>query len=229
MSSPCVDSTALFAVTTCFPASMARRMYSRAGSMPPISSTTRSLRPTRSSKSPSVRVSTPAISGRIPVACSIAGARSSSSSWNADPTVPRPSRPTLNVTSRQVVEGLAADHHPGIAAGAEDDGWAGQRVVVARHGVAVRAGGGDHQHVTRAGVREHHVADQDVARLAVLPGDGAEGVAAEAIRHLRLVAGAVEHGAQVVRHPAVDGHVGAHAGNLLDGADRVDRDAGVAH
>ena len=33
----------MFAVTTCLPADSARRMYSRAGSVPPITSTIRSL------------------------------------------------------------------------------------------------------------------------------------------------------------------------------------------
>src|SRR3546814_14728853 len=46
-------------------------------------------------------------------------------------------------------------------------------------------------------------------------------------RQQRLVAGPVEHRARVVGHAAVDRHVGAHARHLLDGADRVERDAGL--
>ena len=43
-SSPCWATSCLFAVTTWRPARSARSTYSRAGSMPPISSTTISLR-----------------------------------------------------------------------------------------------------------------------------------------------------------------------------------------
>ena len=42
------------------------------------------------------------------------------------------------------------------------------------------------------------------------------------------VARAVERGADVVAHAAVDGDVGADAGHILDGADGVDRDTGWA-
>ena len=48
-------------------------------------------------------------------------------------------------------------------------------------------------------------------------------------RDLRLVAGPVEHRAQIVRHAPVDRDVGADPGDPLDGAHRVDRDAGVPH
>ena len=44
----------------------------------------------------------------------------------------------------------------------------------------------------------------------------------------RVVARVVEHRPQVVRHAAVDGDVGPDARNLLDRADLVKRDAGVA-
>src|SRR2546421_546434 len=126
-----------------------------------MSSTTRSLRSTMSSRSPRERVSTPDISGRVPTDPSIAGARSSSSSWKADPTVPWPSSPTLNVTEREVLVGLAAHDLAGLAAGAEDHGRARYAVVVVGHRVAVGAGGRHHQHVARARVVEHHVADED--------------------------------------------------------------------
>src|SRR3954447_880101 len=149
-------------------------MYSRAGSTPPISSTIRSLPARISSKSPRERVSTPEISGRMPVAASIEGARSSSSSWKALPTVPWPSRPTLNVTERQVVVCLAADDLASVAVAAEDHGRPGNAVVVVGHRVAVGTGGGDHQHIARMRVIEVHVAHQDVAGLAVLAGDRAQ-------------------------------------------------------
>ena len=114
ISSPNCDSSCLFAVTTWRPSPSARSTYSRAGSVPPMSSTTRSLRCSRSAKSPRLRVSTPASSGRRPVSAAIASARDSSSSWNAAPTVPWPSSATRNgpsdVTKRQIVEGLAPHH-----------------------------------------------------------------------------------------------------------------------
>src|SRR3954452_11732609 len=179
-------------------------MYSRAGSMPAISSTTRSLRSTMSSKSPRARVSTPTTSGRTPVVAAIASARSSISSCSAEPTVPWPSRPILNrdgspgrpasdVTEREVVVGLAAHHHAGVAARAEDHGRARDAVVVVGHRVTVCAGGGRDQHVAGARGVEQHVGDEDVARLAVLAGDGAEVGPDEAIGDLGLVARAVEH------------------------------------
>src|SRR3712207_6054644 len=120
-------------------------MYSRAGSSPPITSTTRSLRATMSSNSPRLLVSTPEISGRIPTDDSMEAARSSCSWWKADPTAPWPSRPTLNVTDREVLVALAAHHDAGVAVAAEDHGRARDPVVVVRHGVAVGAGGGDHE------------------------------------------------------------------------------------
>src|SRR4051812_25410603 len=164
-------------------------MYSRAGSMPPISSTTRSLRSTMSSKSPRLRVSTPTTSGRLPVVASIAPARCSISSWRADPTVPWPSRPTLklDVTEREVVVGLAANHDASVAAGAEDHGRARDAVVVVGHRVTVGAGGGGHEHIAGARIVEQHVGHEDVARLAVLARHRAQRVAPEAVRDLGLV------------------------------------------
>src|SRR5436190_20050510 len=113
-----------------------------------------------SSKSPRERVSTPEISGLCPVAASTWPARSSSSSWNADPTVPWPSSPTLNVTVGQVLVGLAPDHHARVAARAEDHRGPRHAVVVARHRVAVRAGGRNDEHVAGARVVEQDVPDE---------------------------------------------------------------------
>src|SRR5437763_3235600 len=203
-------------------------MYSRAGSMPPMSSTIRSLRSRMSSKSPRERVRTPDNSGRMPTEASIDPARSSSNLWNAPPTVPWPSSPTLNaVTSRQVLVGLAPDDDARLAGGAEDDGRARDRVVVVRHRVAVGAGGRDDQHVARLRVVQHDVAHEDVAGLAVHPGDRAELLAAGPVGDVRLVLRAVEHRTQVVRHPPVDRDVGAHTRDLLDRPDGVGRHPGV--
>src|SRR5215213_1167777 len=191
-------------------------MYSRAGSVPPITSTIRSLEARTSSKSPWLRVSTPAISGRIPVDASIAPARSSSSSANAPPTVPRPRSPTLkDVTRGQVVEGLAPHDDAGVAVLAEDHRRPAKRVVVVRHRMTVCARGRDDEHVAGLRVVEHHVADEDVTRLAVHPGHRAQALAAEPVGNFGLVARAVEHRPQVVRHAAVDGDVGANARDLL--------------
>src|SRR3954451_12049483 len=124
-------------------------MYSRAGSIPPISSTTRSLRSTMSSNSPRLRVRTPMTSGRTPVVAWIAPARWSISSCSAAPTVPWPSNPILNgapppeldVTEGEVVVGLAAYDDPRVASGAEDHGRARDAVVVVGHRVTVCASG----------------------------------------------------------------------------------------
>src|SRR4051794_30026525 len=168
-------------------------MYSRAGSMPPISSTTRSLRSTMSSKSPRLRVSTPTTSGCLPVVALIAGARCSISSCSAEPTVPCPSSPTQNgplgsgVTGREVVVGLAAHHDASVATRAEDHGRPRDAVVVVRHRVAVGDGGRGDEHVAGPRVVEQYVGHEDVARLAVLAGDRAQVGPAEAVGDLRLV------------------------------------------
>src|SRR3954468_3341958 len=127
-----------------------------------------------SSNSPRLRVSKPTTSGRTPVVASIASARASMSSCRAAPTVPCPRMPirktdstaVSDVTEGQVVIGLAAYDHPGVASRAEDHGRARDAVVVVRHRVTVRAGRGSHQHVAGPRVVELHVGDEDVARLA---------------------------------------------------------------
>jgi len=93
-SSPCWESSCLFAVTTSLPARIAASRCSRAGSTPPINSTISSAPARISAKSPRERVSTPLITGRRPLKRSISSARCSSSVANAPPTVPWPSSPT---------------------------------------------------------------------------------------------------------------------------------------
>src|SRR3954470_13924417 len=204
-------------------------MYSRAGSTPPISSTTRSERSRMSSKSPRDRVKTPDSSGRSPVENSIESARSSSSVWSAPPTVPWPRSPTLNVvTSRQVLVGLAAHDRARAAVLAEDHRRPGDRVVVVGHRMPVGAGRRHDEDVAYLRIIKRDVADQDVARFAMHPGNGDDLLATEPVGDIRLVFRAVEHRPQVVDHPTVDGNVRAHAGNLLDGSDGVDRDARVS-
>src|SRR4051812_14353483 len=172
-----------------------------------------------SSKSPRERVKTPDNSGRMPVENSIESARSSSSSWKALPTVPWPRSPTLNdVTSRQVLVGLAPHHYTRVAVAAEDDGRPRDRVVVVGHRVTVSAGGWDDQDVADLWVVDCDVADQDVARLAVHAGNRHDLLSTEPVRDVRLVLGAVEHRPQVVDHAAVHRDIGADARDLLDRA-----------
>src|SRR3954467_11657399 len=126
--------------------------------MPPMSSTIRSEPWRISSKSPRLRVSTPTTSGRRTTVASIASARSSTSSANAEPTVPWPSRPTLKlVTGGQVLVGLVSHDDSGVAGAAEDHRRAGHAVVVVGHRVPVGAGGRRDEHVPGPRVVQVHV------------------------------------------------------------------------
>src|SRR5947208_5613122 len=136
--------------------------------MPPISSTIRSDASRISSKSPRERVSTPVTSGRSPVIAATWSARSRTRAANAEPTVPWPSRPTLNVSAIQVLEGLPAHDEPRLAAAAEHHGGARDAVVVVGHRVDVGAGDRHGQDVARPRVGQLRLPDQHVARLAVL-------------------------------------------------------------
>src|SRR5436190_23389326 len=124
--------------------------------MPPMTSTIRSLSSRTCSKSPSLRRNTPAITGRMPVMASICAARAGSSSANAPPTVPRPSRPIRNSSDIAGVEllwVLAAHADARLTAGDEDHGRPQDDVVGVGHGVAVAAGGGREDHI-------HHLLDR---------------------------------------------------------------------
>src|SRR5271165_2902566 len=238
-SSPCWESSCLLALTTSLPARIAVSRYSRAGSIPPISSTSRSESARIPSKLPLVRVSTPVITGVRPLKRSISPALSASSLANSEPTVPCPSRPTRNgvllappalgelgdIASGQLLEALAPDDHARVTAAAEDHGGAGDAVVVAGHRVCVGAGDGRYDHIARAWIGEQDVPRDHVAGLAVLARQHALGGAAEAIDDVGLVACAVEHRAQVVRHAPVDGDPPGDV--LLDALHRVEGDPGV--
>src|SRR5919199_3256757 len=161
-----------------------------------MSSTTRSERARMSSKSPRLRVSTPVSCGRRPVTAATSSARSASSAANAEPTGPWPSRPTRNgvaavargagpppasdIAGGEVGVRLAAHGEPGVAVADEHDGGARDAVVGVGHRVPVGAGGRGDDHVARARVVELDVADDDVARLAVLADQVAARAAAEA-------------------------------------------------
>ena len=136
------------------------------------------------------------------------------------------------VAGEQVGQGLAGDEHALRSVGHRDHGGSGDQVVVAGEAVVVRAGGGHGEQVAAAGVGRQVVRlDDDVARLAVLADDPHEhGVGrGDAVREAHLVLRAVEGGAGVVAHAAVDGDVAADRGALvrlqldvLDRACRVD-------
>ena len=100
--------SSLFAVTTCFPPSNAANTRSRAGSVPPITSTTIATSgSSRTACGSAVTGTSPAsrglwgsrtaaetsFTGR-PAAASIRRDRSANALATADPTVPRPRRPT---------------------------------------------------------------------------------------------------------------------------------------
>src|SRR3954451_11035584 len=116
-----------------------------------MTSTIRSLPARIWSKSPSLRRSTPVISGRMPVIASMCAARAGSSSANAPPTVPRPSRPMRNAFSdialEELLGALAPHDDAGVAARHEDHGRARSPVVGVGHGEAVAAGRGRDDHV----------------------------------------------------------------------------------
>src|SRR3954452_24884505 len=117
------------------------------------------------SKSPSERRRTPASSGRRPHSAAIASARSARAAAKADPTVPWPSRPTRAVSliaGEEIVVGLAAHHDARVAVLAEDDRGPKHAVVVRRHRVAVRAGGGGDERVADPRGGERRVVDEDV-------------------------------------------------------------------
>src|SRR6478672_4237700 len=130
--------------------------------MPPMTSTMRSDVARMSSKSPRERVSTPLTSGRIPVANSTWSARSRSSSTNAAPTVPWPSRPTLKVSGKEVLVGLAPHDHPRLAVAAEDHRRAQDAVVVVGHREAVGARRGRDDDVADLGRGELRVTHDHV-------------------------------------------------------------------
>src|SRR5436190_10205719 len=219
-SSPCRESSSLLALTTSLPDRIAASRCSRAGSTPPISSTSRSAPARISSKCPRVRVSTPLMTGRRPLKRSISPARSSSSRVKAEPTVPCPSSPTrkgvvtalepcacalADIARGQVLEALAPDDHAGVPLAAKDHRRARHAVVVVGHRVAVGAGCRDHHDVAGTRLGQPRFAHHHIPGLAVLSREHAFVGPVEAIGDVRLIDGAVEHRTQVVGHAAVDG------------------------
>src|SRR5215212_4849386 len=138
--------------------------------MPPMTSTTRSLACKIASKSPSLRRSTPVISGRMPVIASMCCARAGSSSAKAPPTVPRPSRPMRKTWSdialEELLGALAPDDHARVAVRDEHDGRARDAVVGVGHGEAVAAGGGRDDHVAGLRFGQVRILHDHVAGLA---------------------------------------------------------------
>ena len=119
---------------------------------------------------------------------------------------------------------------PGAPVGHGDHRRPRHEVVVRRHRAAVGAGHRHREQVAGGDVAgQVDVVHHDVAALAVLahhPGAGPARRPTPATRR-RVVPRAVQRRAQVVAHPAVDRHVGAHSAvvqrDRLDGADRVER------
>ena len=151
------------------------------------------------------------------------------------PALPRPRLRQLvpvqrMVLGHQIRVALPLDDHPGLALVHEHHRRARVAVVVGGHGEAVRAGGRHDQDVSRLGLGEHRVLDEDVAALAVLArhGDTGLGRLVGLVGEHALVVRVVEHGPDVVAHAPVDAHVGADARDLLDGAHGVGGDAGLA-
>ena len=182
---------------------------------------------------------TRATSIRTPERRVIRSALASSRRTSAVPTLPQPRMPTrtnpssllaclhpIHASSRtRSSEILSAHNDPGGAIAHEHHRRALDLVVIRRHRVRVRPGDRRRENVTHRDVGgQVRVAHEQVALLAVLAGDGRDLLArgSDAAREERLVARAVGDRAQVVAHAAVDGDVGAHAGNLLDRPHRVE-------
>ena len=129
ISLPCRASSALLAVTTCLPLAIACRMNVRAGSMPPISSTTMSMSGcARTTAASSVRLTpaAPRVSSRArssarsaihvmrigrPARRAISSSLRRSTVHVPIPTVPMPSRPTCS----GFICGFAIAHRPRVA------------------------------------------------------------------------------------------------------------------
>src|SRR6478735_2137535 len=214
---------------------MARRMSDRAGSMPPMTSTTISARVTSSSASvvnnagstpsaarsrPARRTAMPTISRGAPTRAAMSSACSTSRRATAPPTTPAPSRATRNgwgsltaLSTAAILPSVRApDDDAGHAVPDGDHRWPRRVVVLAREGPAVGARARDGDEVAGADVAgEELVLDDDVAALAVLAHDAGEhrvGGGRPARQRARVV-GVVEGGADVVAHPAVDRDVEA--------------------
>src|SRR5450759_3204749 len=133
--------------------------------------------------------------------------------------------------AQQVVVRLPAHHHPGLPVLHEHDCGPNLLVVVARHRLAVGAGRAHADDVADLNGLDADVARDEVAGLAVLARDGHDLAAGLVglVGHEHLVVRVVQGGADVVGHAAVDRHVGADAGDVLDRAGGVQRHAGVGH
>src|SRR6478735_8169373 len=161
---------------------MARRMSDRAGSMPPMTSTTISARVTSSSASvvnrvgstpsaarsrPARRTAMPTISRGAPTRAAMSSACSVSRRATAPPTTPAPSRATRNgwgsltaLSTAAILppvrvldgHGLAPDDDAGHTVPDGDHRWPRRVVVLAREGPAVGARARDGDEVAGADV-----------------------------------------------------------------------------
>ena len=165
-----------------------RSRYSRAGSIPPISSTIRSepvqdlveraAAAGQHARELGAQAGDRARSGRLRGAAA-RRTRRRPCRGPSSPTRKRAAQsPSLDVPAHEVLVGLAAHDHARLAVAAEDHRRARDAVVVVGHRVAVGAGGGRDDHVARARVGQRRVADDHVAGLAVLAGQWQRSVAA---------------------------------------------------
>ena len=134
---------------------------------------------------------------------------------------------SLQVAADQVLHRLPPDNQAGSALPHHHHGRAAQAVVVGGHRIVVGAGGEHRDDVAALQLLHRHPLAQQVAALAAFAGQGHRhrlGVCGLVCRQ-RLILRLVEGIARVVGHAAVHRRVDAHAGDLLDGAHRVQGDA----
>jgi hypothetical protein len=95
-------------------------------------------------------------------------------------------------------------------------------VVVRAHSEGVGPRGRDGQEVSAAGLREGDTLDENVAGLAILPGDrDSRFLPTASIRQRCLVPSVIERWTNVVRHPAINADVAAYPRNILYAANAI--------
>src|SRR5690625_1004107 len=165
-------SSALLAVTTDLPCSIAVMIAARAGSTGPINSTTmstssRDTSPSMSSVSSPIgtprlaltrRTPTPRRTSGAPMRAARSAALFSMMRTTSLPTLPYPSTATptgfcsvatAHLQAQQIIHGLPAQHQPGVTVTHRHHRRAAHQVVSARHRVTVGAGGGHREQVPR--------------------------------------------------------------------------------
>ena len=126
---------------------------------------------------------------------------------------------------RRSFTGCRARIRPRLTVRDEDGGRIRDAVVRRRHRQRVCAGRRHREQVAAPRVRKRDRVDEDVAGLAVLPGDAKDAIGQliRAVGEQRFVARAVQLRPRVVRHAAVDRDV-RNAARFLDDTDAIERD-----